>query len=219
MQVAAIQQELMVAALTCHDVVRFNAFQTSYSKALRRSDWRLRHMFRRLFGGRGMAKYHAFKTQLANKSSIRSIHDNAGYCKEAQLVFAAALAPQKPTLAEFVSGVAVHDDGAVDSCNISVATGFAGARAVPNIVPKPNPLRVAVLTPVVPVAVTPALIGQPAIPASGTPAAPLQQASAPAAVALKTDAAVAPAQHARPTRQAQAAKAKKSSGWLSSIFD
>ncbi len=113
-QVAAIQQELMVAALTCHDVTNFNAFQTGYAKELRRSDRRLRHMFHRLFGSRGDSQYHAFKTRLANNSSIRSIHDNAAYCKEAQLVFAAALTPQKPTLADFVSGVAVHDDSPVD---------------------------------------------------------------------------------------------------------
>lgn len=220
-QVAAIQQELMVAALTCHDVTSFNAFQTSYAKELRRSDRRLHHMFRRLFGSRGTRQYHAFKTRLANNSSIRSIRDNANYCKEAKLVFAAALTPEKPTLANFVSGVTVHDDSPVNSCDIRVASGLAGAKAVPNVVPRPNPLRVAALAPATPVSVIPASTAADASPHAAAPVAP----AAPVREAAKAQPAPAEAKQAsQPTRQAQATPAKttkdkKSSGWLSSIFD
>lgn len=194
-QVAAIQQELMVAALTCHQVTSFNAFQTGFSKELRKSDRNLKNMFSRLFGSRGHAEYHAFKTRLANNSSIRSIHDNAAYCKEAQMVFAAALGPEKPALANFVSEVTVHDSGPVNSCDMRVATGFAGTQSGPHVVPKPNPLRVAALVP----------------------------APAPAAVTPAGTAPVAPAA-AEPASQTAAAKAekpaeKKSSGWLSGLFD
>src|ERR1700677_3236758 len=97
-QSAVIQQQLMVAALTCNQIEHFNAFQTSYAKELRRSDASLQHMFRRLYAGHGDAEYHAFKTRLANDSSIRSIHDNQGYCHDAGMVFDAALISDKPTL-------------------------------------------------------------------------------------------------------------------------
>src|SRR5271156_47085 len=50
-QAAAIQQELMVAALTCNEVEHFNAFQVNFSNELRSSDATLEKMFRRLFGG------------------------------------------------------------------------------------------------------------------------------------------------------------------------
>jgi hypothetical protein len=64
-QVAMIQQELMVAALTCNEVEHFNAFQTSFGSELRSSDGRLEHMFKRLYGAsRGEAEYHSFKTRL-----------------------------------------------------------------------------------------------------------------------------------------------------------
>src|SRR5215469_12757886 len=128
-QAAAIQQQLMVAALTCNQVDHFNAFQTTYNKELRRSDASLQHMFHRLYAGRGEGEYHAFKTRLANDSSIRSIHDNADYCREASQVFAAALGAEKPTLAAFVAGVQVSDQSAspVDSCEIRVAVGLSGA--------------------------------------------------------------------------------------------
>jgi len=143
-QASAIQQQLMVAALTCNQIDHFNAFQTSYSKELRRSDASLQHMFRRLYAGHGDAEYHAFKTRLANNSSIRSIHDNQNYCRDASLVFEAALIADKPSLASFVSGIEVTEPGPVGSCAMSVAIGFSG---VPTVVPKPNPLRVASLAP------------------------------------------------------------------------
>src|ERR1700722_15944020 len=70
-QAAAIQQELMVAALTCNEVTNFNAFQTSYSSELRSSAASLERKFKRFFGtNRGEAEYHAFKTRLANNSSM-----------------------------------------------------------------------------------------------------------------------------------------------------
>lgn len=141
-QAAAIQQQLMVAALTCNQVDHFNAFQVNYGAELRRSDSALERMFRRLYGGgQGEAAYHAFKTRLANNSSIRSIHDNAAFCHEAGMVFDAALMPDKPSLASFVSGIEVSERGPVDSCEMTVAVGFAGM--VPNVAPRPNPLRLA----------------------------------------------------------------------------
>lgn len=142
-QVAAVQQQLMVAALTCHDVSSFNAFQTDFSRDLRASDRRLHSMFRRLYGRRGTREYNAFKTRLANDSSMRSIHDNAGYCQEAKTIFSQALAPSRPSLANFVSAVPVHESGPVESCSIRVANGLSGHRAIPTVVPKPNPLRIA----------------------------------------------------------------------------
>lgn len=143
-QTAMIQQELMVAALTCNEIEHFNTFQTSFGPELRAADGRLARMFRRLYGpARGEAEYHAFKTRLANHSEMRSIHNNADYCREASLVFGAALTPDKPTLDSFVAGVqVVQEDNPVDSCQLRVAVGLAGAKAVPDVVPRPNPERV-----------------------------------------------------------------------------
>src|SRR5438552_12434217 len=143
-QAAMIQQELMVAALTCNEVEHFNAFQTSYGPELRSSDARLEKMFRRLYGGaRGEAQYHAFKTRLANHSSMRSIHDNMGYCRDARAVFDAALVSSKPALTAFVAGVQVVEDYPVNSCKLRVRIGLNSVNAVPNVVPRPNPERVA----------------------------------------------------------------------------
>ncbi len=107
-QTAAIQQELMVAALTCNEVTRFNAFQTGFGPELRASDATLARMFRRLYGlRRGEAEYHSFKTKLANQSSIRSIHNNPSYCQEAGAMLASALVANKPALTAFVGATSV----------------------------------------------------------------------------------------------------------------
>jgi hypothetical protein len=191
-QAAAIQQQLMVAALTCNEITNFNAFQTSFGPELRTSDSKLEHMFKRLFGGgRGEAEYHAFKTRLANNSSISSIHDNQTYCHAASMVFAAALTAQKPALTDFVAGIPVTDPSPVDSCQMQVAGGLVGAPAAV-IVPKPNPLRLAMATPMAPMmapAVAPDVQAPPATPAQ------------------------------KPATDPQKDQQKKPSGWFSGIFN
>ena len=168
-QTAAVQQQLMVAALTCNEIERFNAFQTGFGPELRSSDARLEHMFKRLYGGGpGEAQYHAFKTRMANDASINSIHDNQAYCHNAAGILAAALAPTKPALADFVSGITVTETSPVDACEIRVAGNLAGLPAAV-IVPKPNPLRVAMVMP----AEQPVVVAPPPVPAVTT--APAEQ--------------------------------------------
>ncbi len=197
----SIQQQLMVAALTCSQIANFNAFQTNFGPELRSSDKALMHMFMRLYGSKGAAEYHGFKTRLANNSEMRSIHGNTDYCSAAGLVFAAALAANKPSLSDFVSGVQVADPSPVDSCQMQVATGLQGVMSVQAIQPRQKPAEfqdVAMTAPaaVVPQAVAPQAAPAPASPPSATtPAAPAQPA---------------PAADAQP---------KKKSGWFSGIFD
>jgi hypothetical protein len=148
-QTVAIQQQLMVAALSCDQtdatggkefVDKFNQFQTSYGPELRRSDAALLTMFKRLYGPRkGDDEYNAFKTRAASHSESRRIHGFGDFCKAAQLVYAAALAPDKPSLSDFVSGVQVEEESPVNSCAITVAFSLNGAQAAINVMPKPKP--------------------------------------------------------------------------------
>jgi len=224
-QAAAIQQQLMVAALTCNDVDSFNAFQTGYSADLRNSDARLLKMFHRLYGFRqGEEEYHSFKTRLANDSSIRSIHDNAAYCQQAGQVFAAALGPQRTTLANFVSSIQVDDESPVESCELTVAMPITGQGAVTManvVVPTPNPLRVAALE-TAPPATAPAVMETPTpAPATDANAAPAgSAASALQATAQQTTEPQAeqPVQGDDQNQQQQPEK-KKKSGWFSGIFN
>ena len=143
-QVSAVVQELTDAALTCgqgtmSSMVRF---QTVYQKELRRSDAVLKEMFKRLNGARaGEAAYDSYKTRAINHAEHRRIQPgaHANFCKTADVVFAAALAPDKPVLEDFVSGVPVNEASPVDSCQIKVAVALQGVAVGPEIVPTARP--------------------------------------------------------------------------------
>ncbi|MDE3115221.1 MAG: hypothetical protein KGL26_06440 [Pseudomonadota bacterium] len=202
-QAAAVQQQLMVAGMLCHDTDNYNAFQINFSKEMVRSDKRLLNMFHRLYGWRkGEDEYNAFKTRLANASSERSNQDRAGYCKEADAVFAAALVPQKPQLADFVAGVTIYDQSPVDSCAMRVAPGLQEAATAPSILPQPNPLRVAALSPA------------PVVnPATAMPAAVSAPAQTPAAAVPDQAPVQSQATAEKPAQPA------KTHGWLSNLFN
>jgi hypothetical protein len=143
-QVAAVQQELTDAALACgpNEVALYNRFQTVFNKELRKSDATMMRMFKRLNGNRaGDAAYDSFKTRAIAHAEQRRIKPgaHANFCRTADVVFAAALAPDKPVLEDFVSGVPVNEANPVDSCEIKVAVALQGVQAGPDIVPTPRP--------------------------------------------------------------------------------
>src|SRR5215212_9303218 len=70
LKTAAMQQRLMVAALSCGESQSYNTFVRSYQKELQASDKELQTYFRRVNGKTGTADYHAYKTRLANTSSM-----------------------------------------------------------------------------------------------------------------------------------------------------
>jgi hypothetical protein len=185
LQVSAVQQELMDSALGCgHEwVEKFNAFQTSFGPELRRSDRALLTFFKRIYGpAKGDAEYNLFKTNMASKAEMKRIRNMPDFCTSANLVFAAALAAQKPQLAEFVAGVHVADaeETPIGRCEVQVALTLKGAQAGPDIVPTPNPLRLAVVEPPLPTPASLTMGPLPARPAAAQPEAQAAVAAPPA---------------------------------------
>jgi acetyl-CoA acetyltransferase len=143
-QVSAVVQELTDAALSCgpEAMSDMQRFQTVFQKELRRSDATLKTMFKRLNGARaGDAAYDAYKTRAINHAEQRRIKpgEQENFCRTARVVFAAALAPDKPVLEDFVSGVPVDEANPVDSSEIKVAVALQGVQAGPDIAPLPRP--------------------------------------------------------------------------------
>jgi len=133
MQTAAVQQELMVAALTCNAVTLYNSFVTGYQKELQDSDHTLQKLFQRLRGGKkGTEDYHAYKTKLANGSSIKSIGNITQFCANAQAAFSTALGPAKSTLSSFVTAQPKADDEGITECDYQKDT-MEAMKAVPHI--------------------------------------------------------------------------------------
>jgi hypothetical protein len=103
LRAAAVQQRLMVAALSCQAVDRYNKFVTAFRNDLQVSDVALQRFFQRLNGRTGGADYHTFKTRLANTSANQSVDDRQGYCASAEATFADALSGRSKSLRNFVS--------------------------------------------------------------------------------------------------------------------
>jgi hypothetical protein len=100
---ASVQQELMVAALSCNASPRYNQFVTTFQTALQASDRALQAFFRRTAGRGGTAAYHAFKTRMANAASRKSITHITNFCDAAEAMFVTALDSGPTDLAVFLS--------------------------------------------------------------------------------------------------------------------
>jgi hypothetical protein len=144
-QTTVVDQQLVDAALTCGDLIRskFNAYRTAFGPELQLSDRALLNLFIRVYGNtKGDAAYNLFKTNMASKAELRRIHDASGFCRSADLVLAAANAPEKPRLKDFVSGVPISDtETPVSTCSVAVSFGFQGVQAGPNVTPQPRPAQ------------------------------------------------------------------------------
>ena len=90
LETAALQQQLMVAALTCHDADDYNGFVISHQRALQESDQALLHFFVTQDDRDGTANYSSYKTALANDASMRSLNDPQ-FCASARTAFNVAL--------------------------------------------------------------------------------------------------------------------------------
>ena len=132
---AAIQQRLMVAALSCDAAQLYNRFVSAYQKDLQASDRALQNFFRRLNGKTGTEDYHAFKTRLANASSMQSIGDITGYCASAKQVFDTALDSARSTLTALVETQQTSVDASFSPCQVLTAGDTAPP---PSDVPVPR---------------------------------------------------------------------------------
>ena len=115
LKTAVLQQELMVAALQCHESSAYNRFVTGYQPELQSSDASLKAFFVRRGGEHGEAGYDAFKTKAANLSALEEARDARAFCADAHTLFQAALA-YHGTLASFVNS----RPGAADVANICI---------------------------------------------------------------------------------------------------
>lgn len=101
LRTAALQQQLMVAALSCHAVADYNRFVISYRSELQESDKALMNFFLQQDAQKGADNYNEYKTRLANTSSLRSLRDPK-FCRSAKLAFDVAL-NRKGSLAKLES--------------------------------------------------------------------------------------------------------------------
>jgi len=109
LKTAVMQQELMVAALQCHEAAAYNHFVIAYRPELQESDATLKAFFVRRGGEHGEAGYDSFKTKAANLSALEQARDARAFCADAHSLFQAALA-NRGSLMSFVQTRAMGSD-------------------------------------------------------------------------------------------------------------
>ena len=100
LKAAVMQQRLMVAALTCHDVEAYNRFVLTFRDDLQKSDAALLAFFQHRNAQSGTQDYQAYKTRLANGNALKSIRDD-GFCGRADAWF--RYAARRATLNDIVA--------------------------------------------------------------------------------------------------------------------
>ncbi len=90
LQAAALQQQLMVAALTCHYTADYKLFVTTFHDELLKTDRALKQFFLRQGVQSGENGYNAYKSRLADILAQRSLHDPR-FCRSSMIAFNVAL--------------------------------------------------------------------------------------------------------------------------------
>lgn len=141
LRTAALQQQLMVAGLTCHASDAYNRFVLAYRPELQKSDAELKAYFIRRGGEHGEADYDTFKTKLANLASFSDSTDGRAYCANARVNFEMAMRGNQ-SLADYVAGqqlvvalpeqrLCVADRQMLASANTSPAAGVSDEVSMP----------------------------------------------------------------------------------------
>ncbi|HEY1877498.1 MAG TPA: hypothetical protein VGG66_08505 [Rhizomicrobium sp.] len=107
-----MQQELMVAALQCHEAAAYNRFVIAYRPELQDSDAALKAFFVRRGGEHGEAGYDTFKTKAANLAALEQARNANGFCADAHSLFQAVMA-NRGSLMSFVESQSIRDMGNV----------------------------------------------------------------------------------------------------------
>jgi len=113
-----LQQQLMVAAYSCHLEGAYNAFVINYRPDLIAADGTAQSLFQRA-SARGADDYQSFKTQMANDFSM-DYQNQDGFCDNAQDMFQTAAEHRGGSLSSLMA--ALDFDGATpfDQCTRDV---------------------------------------------------------------------------------------------------
>jgi hypothetical protein len=136
LKTAVMQQELMVAALQCHEAGAYNRFVLTYRDELQASDATLKSFFVRRGGEHGEAGYDTFKTKAANLSALEQARDAHAFCADAHALYAAAM-NNHGSLFSFVSTLPA------DIGNVCLESKPMPVLARADVKPAPVPVRVA----------------------------------------------------------------------------
>jgi hypothetical protein len=214
LKTAALQQRLMVAALSCRASASYNRFVVAHRDELQRSDADLKAYFIAENGEHGEAAYDAYKTRVANLAAHAPAVDNRAFCAATDrefdalsaspdgLIHALAAEPmpanvcKAPVLAAAMPQPAPK--AAPRPLQVAAAEVVGGVGAAPPVLPKSAPLKVTV-----------EVAG---VTAAAVPAMPYSAAPPPVARMTREEDAIDPADIVPPESYAQDSRAASDRG-------
>lgn len=110
-----LQQQLMVAAYSCHLEGSYNAFVINYRPDLIAADGAAQSLFQRA-SARGTDEYQTFKTQMANDFSM-DYQNQDGFCDNAQDMFQTAAEHRGESLSSLMSALSFDGATPFDQCS------------------------------------------------------------------------------------------------------
>ena len=137
---AVLRTQLMVAALSCGNQGRYNAFVTRFQLELSAQGRTLRGWFRRQHGTADDRYLNKFVTRLANEQAQRSAAARAPFCAQASALFHQLLDEPRLSLAGVLGDPALVISG-VTCADSSLAKNLGAAReAKAHPLSKPLPI-------------------------------------------------------------------------------
>lgn len=91
LSVRTLQSDLMVAALSCNDRDRYNAFAVKFRPELQKQGSALNKYFKKMHGANATREINEYVTDLANYASIRHAESKKNFCGGADSAFTALL--------------------------------------------------------------------------------------------------------------------------------
>jgi hypothetical protein len=109
-----LQQQLMVAAYSCHLEGSYNAFVVNYRPSLIAADGAAQSLFQRA-SARGADEYQTFKTRMANDFSM-DYQNQDGFCDNAQDMFQTAAEHRGESLSSLMAALSFDGATPFDQC-------------------------------------------------------------------------------------------------------
>lgn len=122
-----LQSELMVAALTCGQSDRYNAFVQKFEGELVRFGKTLRSYFARAYGKGGEHAMNRFVTRLANDATVRRTqYSMPQYCSASVNLFNSVLAVDTASLRDFAGQTPFVASSGIEGCPVQASRDSAG---------------------------------------------------------------------------------------------
>lgn len=121
LQVRMLQNELMVAALTCNQRAAYNGFITRFKPELGAEGNQLQTFFKQKYGSGSNRELNGFITRIANESSRRGMQQRGAFCRQAESILSGSVNLQPAGLASYAKQFSFASNHGFAPCPTKVA--------------------------------------------------------------------------------------------------